>query len=133
MNSHEQAIVELLEKYQAALNASDTNAVMPLYLDDGVFMPPYSPSAVGRDALRKAYEAVFKAITLHVKFKIAEVMQVGPDWAFARTNSAGTNTDNATAQKSAEANQELFLFKKNADGAWKIARYAFSTTNPLRR
>jgi uncharacterized protein (TIGR02246 family) len=133
MDSNQQAVVELLGNYEAALNASDTNAVMPLYLEDGVFMPPYSPSAVGRDALREAYDAVFRAITLHVKFNIAEVMQLGPDWAFARTNSAGTNTDHATGQKSAEANQELFLFKKDANGEWKIARYAFSTTNPLQR
>jgi uncharacterized protein (TIGR02246 family) len=133
MNANEQAVSAVLEKYQDALNASDTNAVMPLYVDDGVFMPPYSPSAVGRESLRKAYDAVFRAITLHVKFNIAEIMEVGPGWVFARTNSAGTNTDNATGQKSAEANQELFIFKKDTDEQWKIARYSFSTTNPLRR
>ena len=43
---------------------------------------------------------------------------------------AGTATVNAAGAKSAEANQELFIFKKDADGAWKIARYSFSTTNP---
>lgn len=133
MTANERAVVDVLGKYQDALNASDTNAVMPLYVEDGVFMPPYSPSAVGRDALRKAYDAVFEAITLNVEFKIAEVVEVGPGWIFARTNSAGTNTDNATGQKSAEANQELFIFKRDTDGQWKIARYAFSTTNPLRR
>lgn len=133
MNANEQAVVAALEKYQDALNASDTNAVMPLYLDDGIFMPPYSPSAVGREALRKAYENVFKAITLHVKFNVAEIVEVGPEWVFARTNSAGTNLDHVTGEKSAEANQELFLFKKAIDGQWKIARYSFSTTNPLKR
>ncbi|MCU1293898.1 MAG: Ketosteroid isomerase, partial [Bryobacterales bacterium] len=50
---------------------------------------------------------------------------------FARTNSAGTATVNATAGSSAEANQELFIFQKIED-AWKIARYCFSTTNPPR-
>lgn len=133
MTTNERAVVDALSKYQDALNASDTDAVMPLYVDDGVFMPPSSPSAVGRDALRKAYDAVFEAITLNVEFKIAEVVEVGPGWVFARTNSAGTNTDNATGRKSAEANQELFIFKRDSDGKWKIARYAFSTTNPLRR
>ena len=73
---------------------------------------------------------MFKAIKLNLKFTVAEVVQVAPNWAFARTNSAGTVTVNATGAKSAEANQELFIFKKGTDGAWKIARYSFSTTNP---
>jgi uncharacterized protein (TIGR02246 family) len=124
------AIRNTLASYETALNASDTAAVMPLYTDDGVFMAPYSQSAVGKAAVRQAYDAVFKAITLHVKFTVGEIVEMSPEWAFARTNSAGTNTVNATGAKSAEANQELFIFRKGLDGAWKIARYSFSTTNP---
>ena len=114
-------VTALLAKYNEALNASSTAAVMPLYAEDGVFMPPYSQSAVGSAAVREAYEAVFKAITLSVKFTIAEIVELGPGWAFARTNSAGTTTDHATGQKSAEGNQELFILKKDDGGAWKIA------------
>jgi uncharacterized protein (TIGR02246 family) len=130
MSATKEAITALLAKYNDALNASSTNAVMPLYAEGGVFMPPYSPSAVGTEALRKAYDAVFKAITLNVKFTIVEIVELAAQWAFARTNSAGTTLDHATGASSAEANQELFLFKKDSDGAWKIARYSFSSTNP---
>jgi uncharacterized protein (TIGR02246 family) len=124
------AVMSLLSSYEAALNASNTAAVMPLYAEDGVFMLPDNQSAVGAAAVRQAYDAVFKAIKLNLKFTVAEVVQVAPNWVFARTNSAGTVTVNATGAKSAEANQELFIFKKGTDGAWKIARYSFSTTNP---
>ena len=124
------AVMSLLSSSEAALNASNTAAVMPLYAEDGVFMPLYNQSAVGAAAVRQAYDAVFKAIKLNLKFTVAEVVQVAPNWAFARTNSAGTVTVNATGAKSTEANQELFIFKKGTDGAWKIARYSFSTTNP---
>jgi uncharacterized protein (TIGR02246 family) len=132
MSATTEAVTALLAKYNEALNASNTDAVMPLYAEDGVFMPPYSQSAVGSAVVRKAYDAVFKAITLNVKFTIAEIVELGPGWAFARTNSAGTTTDHATGTKSAEGNQELFIFKKDHDGAWKIARYSFSPTNPPR-
>jgi len=47
MGATTQAITALLEKYNDALNSSSTDAVMPLYADDGIFMPPYSPSAIG--------------------------------------------------------------------------------------
>jgi uncharacterized protein (TIGR02246 family) len=131
MNANEEAIASVLASYQDALNRSDTEAVMKLYASDGVFMPQNFPSSVGADAVRAAYVGVFNAITLTVKFKVAEVQQVAPDWALARTNSGGTVKVHATGQSSAEANQELFVFQKIGD-AWKIARYCFSTTNPPR-
>jgi uncharacterized protein (TIGR02246 family) len=127
----EAAVRSVLSSYQDALNASNTEAVMPLYTEDGVFMPPNNPSAVGKAAVRQAYGAVFKAITLKVKFTVAELVMMSPEWAFVRTNSAGTNKINATGAVGAEGNQELFIFKKGTDGQWRIARYSFSTTNPL--
>jgi uncharacterized protein (TIGR02246 family) len=130
-SADEAAIRSVLASYQDALNASNTEAVMPLYTDDGVFMPPYSQSAVGKAAVRKAYDAVFKAIKLTVKFDIAELTVMAADWAFVRTNSAGTTRINATGAVSPEGNQELFIFRKAADGKWRIARYSFSSTNPL--
>jgi uncharacterized protein (TIGR02246 family) len=129
MNSDEKAIAAVLARYEDALNQSSTDAVMRLYASDGVFMPQNSPSSVGAQAVRKAYDAVFDAIKLSVKFDIAEIRQLAPDWAFARTNSAGRVRINATGESAAEGNQELFVFQKvGAD--WKIARYCFSTTNP---
>ena len=130
-SANETAIRRVLSLYEDALNASNTEAVMPLYAEDGVFMPPNNPSAVGKAAVRQAYDAVFKAITLKVKFTVAELITMSPEWAFVRTNSAGTNKINATGAVSPEGNQELFIFKKGADGKWRIARYSFSTTNPL--
>jgi uncharacterized protein (TIGR02246 family) len=126
----EAAVRSVMSSYEAALNASSTEAAMPLYTQDGVFMAPNNQSAVGKAALRQAYDAVFKAITLKVKFAIAELVVMAPEWAFVRTNSAGTQKINATGATSAEANQELFIFKKGDDGKWRIARYSFSTTNP---
>ena len=131
MNANEEAVAAVLANYEDALNQSDTEAVMKLYAPDGVFMPQHFPSSVGADAVRKAYDGVFEAITLKVKFVVAEVHQIAPDWAIARTNSAGTVTVKATGGGGPEANQELFVFQK-IDGAWKIARYCFCTTNPPR-
>src|ERR1700760_3719695 len=117
-----QAITSLLEQYEQALNHSDTEAVMKMYTPDGAFMPQHFPSSVGANAVRKAYEGVFTAIQLSVKFKIEEVHPVSPEWAFARTNSSGTVLVHATGDSSAEANQELFVLQK-VEGEWKIARY----------
>jgi uncharacterized protein (TIGR02246 family) len=131
VNANEKAVADVLAKYQDALNQSDTAAVMRLYTSDGVFMPQNSPSSVGADEVRRAYDAVFQAIKLTVNFNVAEVVEIAPNWVFARTNSAGIVKVHASGAGGPEANQELFLFQK-IDGAWKIARYCFSTTNPAR-
>ena len=124
------AIRSVLASYNDALNSSKTAAVLPLYTHDGVFTPPYSQSAVGEGAIAKAYDAVFRELKFQVKFTIAELVVMAPTWAYVRTNSAGTTDHHSTDKTTAEANQELFIFKKGDDGKWRIARYSFSPTNP---
>ena len=126
-------IKTLLKGYERVLNASDVNGILKLYAKDGVFMPQHSPSQVGADAIRAAYEHVFEAIDLDVEFDIIEVEILSDQWAFARTTSSGTTTINADGAKVSEGNQELFLLRKQLDGEWKIARYIFSTTNPRQK
>ena len=94
-------------------------------------MPQNSFSSVGAEEVRRAYDAVFRTIKLTVKFNVAEVVEMAPNWVFARTNSAGTVKVLATDAGGPEANQELFMFQK-IDGVWKIARYCLSTTHPER-
>jgi uncharacterized protein (TIGR02246 family) len=125
----ETAVRQVLSEYNAALNGGKTAAVLPLYSEDCVFMPPYSPSAVGKAAVAKAYDKVFEELEFQVKFNIAEIHVVTPRWAFVRTNSAGTTLHHSSGKTTNEANQELFIFHKDDDGQWRIARYAFSPTN----
>lgn len=127
----EAAIHQQLNRYEQALNNSDVDRVMALYADDAVFMPQHSLPAVGRDAVRIAYRHVFAIIKLDIRFAIDEVRPLSRDWAFARTRSNGTVKVLGSDQPAgAEANQELFLLHREADGQWRIARYIFSTTNP---
>jgi len=126
----EAAIRSALAAYNLALNSGKTSLVLPLYTDDGIFMAPYSPSAIGQAAVRNAYDAVFKELTFHVTFHIAELVQVAPTWAFVRTNSSGTTDHHSTGRTLAEADQELFIFSKGNDGKWRIARYSFSPIKP---
>ncbi len=130
-DSDQENILAVLKAYEQVLNASDVAGVLKLYTKDGVFMAQHSPPAVGIQQVEAAYTGAFQAIDLNVEFDIVEVEVIADDWAFARTNSSGTTTINATGDKIPEGNQELFVLRK-IDGDWKIARYAFSTTNPRR-
>lgn len=118
------AIENMLFAYRDALNASDVNKVLPLYTNDGVFMPSQAPSAIGRDQVKASYEFVFKTIQLNIEFFIDEIVVDG-DVAFARTTSKGTTLIHATGQTVPEENRELFVLQKS-NGEWKIARYMFN-------
>jgi len=120
-------IQTVLDHYEKALNASDVDAVLALYADDGIFMPSSAPSAVGIQSVRAAYEHVFTTIKLSIAFTVEEIVADG-SIAFAITGSKGSVTVLADGSTGPEENRELFVFQKK-DGVWKIARYMFNKTS----
>lgn len=119
---------ELINTYSAGLTNKDVDGVLELYSSDPVFMPEYAPPAVGREAVRKAYEWVFATLKLNGHFIVHEAEVVG-DKAWVRTNSTGRFTVIATGVEADVANSEFFLFKRE-NGAWKIHRYIFTASAP---
>ena len=117
-------IEKLLFDYRDALNSSDVNKVLPLYTNDGVFMPSNAPSAIGQEQIKDSYEFVFKTIQLNIEFFIDEIV-VNGNYAFARTISKGTTLIHANGQTVPEENRELFVLQKT-NGIWKISRYLFN-------
>lgn len=126
MNSQTEksTIEELLFSYRDALNNSAVSKVLPLYTNDGVFMPSNAPSAIGQEQVKVSYEFVFKSIQLNIEFFIDEI-EISGDFAFARTISKGTTLIHANGQTLPEENRELFVLQK-VNGQWKIARYMFN-------
>lgn len=124
MASADNEIRALLRTYEQALNTSDAGLAASCYSADGVFMPTTLPTASG-DQMEIAYGHVFGAIRLAVTFTIDELLVLSDDAAYALTRSAGEQTILATGATSAEANREIFIFRR-IDGAWKIARYMFN-------
>ena len=124
--TEKQAIEKMLFSYRDALNASDVAQVLPLYTQDGVFMPSNGPSAIGQEQIKGSYEFVFKTIQLHIEFFIDEIV-VNGDYAFAMTTSKGTTLIHANGQTVPEENRELFVLQK-VGGQWKISKYMFNKT-----
>ncbi len=117
-------IEKLLFTYRDALNASDVSKVLPLYTEDGIFMPSGAPTSIGTEQIKGTYEFVFSNIKLSIEFYIDEIL-VNGDYAFARTTSKGTTLIHATKETMPEENRELFVLQKE-NGVWKIDRYMFN-------
>ena len=126
--SDAEKIQQLINDYEIALNASNTDDVLGLYGQSSIFMPQHAPAQVGRDAIKAAYENVFKTIALDIEFTTHSI-EVISDTAWARTSSAGKTTILANQVVVNEGNNELFIFKKE-NGDWKIHQYLFSTNQP---
>lgn len=126
--AEQKSIEQLIARYELHLNASDSASILNLYGKNPVFMPQHAVAQVGRDAVTKAYQAVFKNIDLDIKFTIYEIDVIG-NRAWARTSSSGKTVILANGAKIDEGNNELFIFNKE-NGQWKIHRYLFSTTTP---
>ena len=121
-------IEEVITKYEAALNAGNTDEVLKLFGKNPTFMPQDAPAQVGRAAVRQAYDNVFSTIKLDVKFTTHEVEVLG-DTAWVRTSTAGQTRILANDVVVNEGNNELFIFKQE-NGDWKIHQYLFSTNQP---
>ena len=123
-----QEITNVIQAYEKALNTSDTKAALALYGSDPIFMPQHSAALVGREAVKAGYDHVFASIKLNVSFTIHEIVELG-EFAYVRTTSAGQTDVLAAKIKVKEANNELFIFRKEKS-QWKIHRYLFATCNP---
>ena len=123
------AITALLHAYGAALKDCSTDEVLSLYTEDGVFMAPGFQASVGSEAIRKSYDRVFGSIKLVIDFDILEIINMSPEWAFARTTAEGTKSFLKGGEEF-HNNQELFVVQK-VNGKWKIARYCFSSMKPV--
>jgi ketosteroid isomerase-like protein len=121
-------ITNLLKAYENALNSHDPKAVMALYGSDPIFIPQNAEAFIGREAVQARYQHGSQAIKVSVVFTIHEIVEMG-DLAYGRTTSVGQQEVLATHKISREANNELFIFRRE-QGQWKIHRYMFAASNP---
>jgi ketosteroid isomerase-like protein len=108
-----QEITNLLKAYEKALNTSDTKAAMALYGSEPIFMAQNAVAFIGRDAVQASYQHIFEALKLNVVFSVHEIVEMG-DLAYGRTTSAGQQEALAAHTTSKEANNELFIFRKES-------------------
>ena len=104
---------------------------MALYGSDPILIPQNAEAFTGREAVQARYQKGSQTVKVNVVFTIHEIVEV-VDLAYGRTTSAGQQEVLATHKISREANNELFIFRRE-QGQWKIHRYMFAASNRPRR
>jgi uncharacterized protein (TIGR02246 family) len=126
----EDAVRAVLDTYAASVNKGDVNLHASIWDEAGIKLKPNAPAIVGMQALRQRWEKNFAAYaSRHMVITIQEVILSG-DWAFAR----GVYTDDAVLKADGKTEHTdgkfLTVFRREADGAWKIYADAPSSNVP---
>lgn len=125
------AIEAIIFAYFEALNHSDVEAAIALYTDDPVQLPFMQPTVTGTEAVRNGYKDLFQIVRFQMRTEIEELVQMSPEWAFVRTETAGMFIPIRTGQPAPATFHEVFILRKASGAKWRIARYSFSPTAPL--
>ena len=119
------AVRRMLNAIVSADNARDLNAVMALYADDAVLLPPDENAVVGKEAIRPRYQSLFNEFNPDLSISHDEIITDG-DWVFVRGRTGGRVISRKGGATSPVNDKYLMILRRQADGTWRIARLMWS-------
>ena len=119
-----EAIKNLLQTYQRALNEANVGLVRSVYAKDAIVIGQPFPTATGIDEIISLYTDFLSKLDFNVQFDLLE-LEVSGELGFIRTRSHGTIVPKGQKPTGSEGNREIFIVKK-IRGAWKFYRYIFN-------
>jgi uncharacterized protein (TIGR02246 family) len=108
------AVIKQIEKADRAIIEEDFDTLLDIYTEDAVLVVEPGRNAVGKDAIRKAFEAiaVYFRNGLHVSQKGIEVLESG------NTALVLANTVISSPNMSEVTRKATYIFNKDEDGVW---------------
>ena len=126
--SIEQAIKDADAQYADAFNRGDLAAVAALHTEDVLYLPPNAPTVNGKQGVESLGKELLDAGWKNLSFSS---VQIGSDGDLAYnvgTFSVDTPTDEGMT---AETGRFVDVYKRQADGSWKICVTIFNSETPL--
>lgn len=124
------AIREADIAWSEAQGARGLEGMMAYYTDDPIMLAPNVPMAVGKEAIRKAFAPNFDIPGFSAKWRPSkiEVARSG-DIAYAIGTYEATMND-PNGNPVTDKGKYVEIWKKQADGSWKVAADMFSSDLP---
>lgn len=126
----EAAIRALRDAFLDSQQAGDAERNASFYADDAIIMNPGAPSEKGINAIRTGLAGFFDDYEWDAQEPIEE-LQVTGDWAFTRTTWSGARTDKATGTAVTVSGKAVHIYRRQPDGAWKIAIDIYNFDHPV--
>jgi ketosteroid isomerase-like protein len=118
-----QAIEESNVMFIQAYNRGDSAACASNYLEDGAVLAPNQPTILGKQAVEGFYKGMIEELGGTGRLEIVEVGAEG-DLAYQSATYSFESNEGSDAGKVVE------VYKRQADGSWKIRLTIFNSDNP---
>jgi len=105
-----------------AWNAKDLDKILALYADDATLMLPNTPALSGKAAMTPALKGALADPNFALTIQNTSVeASKGGDLGFVRGSYMVHQSDPKTKKTTMEKGNYVIVYKKQADGSWKIA------------
>ncbi len=124
------AIRDLDTQWSKTAGANDVDGATSYYTDDATLMPPNAPAATGKQAIRAVWAGIL--IPGNAVSWQADKVEVGrsSDLAYSDGEYQATMKD-AQGKTVMDRGKYLEVWKKQADGKWKVVADMFNSDLPL--
>ena len=124
------AIGEVWVQFRTALNSGDIDAMISLWMDDGIQLPPGSLPVIGKENIRAVAEGPLEHYVRDVSLIRDEETQIMGDWAYSWGYYKASLTPRNGGEPHLVDGKYLTIFRRQADGSWKIYRDIFNSNVP---
>ncbi len=124
------AIAALRTAYQQSILAGDAAAMLEVYADDVVEMPPNMPLRSGKAAAEAAASADTNPPPSSFSLTSAETEGVG-DLAYDRGSYSFTMSMEGMPEPMADTGKYIVLLRKQADGSWLMTTTIWNSDLPI--
>jgi len=110
------------EALDAAMVAEDIDGYLVHFMEDAVWMPPNAEEFIGHAAARQKLGFLFQSADVEGTTQIEEEVVMGPEWVADRGQyHIMLYPKQGEGEPVGDVGSYLALWKKDADGKWKIA------------
>jgi uncharacterized protein (TIGR02246 family) len=123
------AIEEIHRQYRAGANTGDLDLFMSVWADDAIRMESDMNIIKGKEKIREHFRPVFEQFDVTVTIYGDKKIQVEGDVAYSYGNFIISLTPSGGDSASHTDFKYLEIYRRRADGSWKI-QIGTATTNP---
>ncbi len=124
------AVNAVLAAHVAAVNACDIDANLAGFSDDQVYMPPNAPPMHGKPDLEAALKWWIENFEVSIDM-VPEETVISGDWAFQWGFLKGSMRSRDGGDETPMDWKFVYIYKRQSDGNWKIARDIYNSNTPL--
>lgn len=118
-------IEEMDAKFSEAFNAGDAAAIAAMYSEEAIVMPPNHESVQGTSAIQEVFSGFISMGATNLTLKADEVMGAGD--LVIETGKYSLSLPGGLH----DSGKYLVVWKKAADGSWKLHRDIWNSSLPL--